>query len=198
MRKSFLHSNYVQLIQESPNFLILQHNNLLPREAKSLRTELKAKVPGSKLQVIRGSIFHHALKVYESIDRLSNGCVDMQKVNLIETHKKAQKIKLDIDNLFVGPLAIFTLGPKLSPEAIRGFMSVLKGYQNKILLLGIRAESKGMDPFEVENLSKIPSLEFLQSSLLSVLSSPASQLRRILDLSKANVAYTLERREPSE
>ncbi|EPY53476.1 ribosomal protein subunit L11 [Schizosaccharomyces cryophilus OY26] len=195
LRKSVLHSQYVALLQESPNFLLLQHNNLLPSESRNLRNELKSHAPNGNLKIISNSIFRHALHVYDSLPKGADGSVDLSKANDISSNKNANRVKLDIDDLFVGPLAIFALGPDVAPESIRGCLSALKRFQNKMVLLGGRLESEGMDFFQVESISKIPSHKGLQASLLSLLSHPSQQLKQLLDMARGNVAYTLERRE---
>ncbi|WBW71352.1 mitochondrial ribosomal protein subunit L10 [Schizosaccharomyces osmophilus] len=195
LRKSVLHSQYVALLQQSPNFLLLQHNNLLPSESRNLRNELKKHAPDANLKVISNSIFRHALHVYESMPKGTNGSVDLAAANTVASHKNAKRVKLDIDDLFAGPLAVFALGPSVAPENIRGCLSALKRYQNKMVLLGGRLESEGFDYFQVDSISKIPSHKGLQTSLLSLLSHPAQQLKQLLDMARGDVAHTLERRE---
>ncbi|EPX71334.1 ribosomal protein subunit L11 [Schizosaccharomyces octosporus yFS286] len=195
LRKSVLHSQYVSLLQQSPNFLLLQHNNLLPSESRNFRNELKKHAPDASLKIISGSIFRHALHVYESMPKGADGSVDLSAANTVASHKNAKRIKLDIDDLFAGPLAVFALGPNVAPESIRGCLTALKRYQSKMVLLGGRLESEGFDYFQIDSISKIPSHKDLQASLLSLLSQPAQQVKRLLDMARGDVAYTLERRE---
>lgn len=72
--------------------------------------------------------------------------------------------------------------------------AVLKIFKNspKIELLGGKIDNTLMNIQQIEQYTKLPSLEQLQGQLIQLLTSPSQQLTRLLQTNQSNLSISLE------
>ncbi|CEL54373.1 hypothetical protein RSOLAG1IB_07023 [Rhizoctonia solani AG-1 IB] len=188
-RKTALHSEYSNTIQNSPFFVILGHQNFSVAKFTTLRKDL-AKLkpskgapedqPPAKLSVIRHAIFGAAVK-----------SVQPQAAELISSIQ--------------GPAAILAF-PSLDPPQLKSVLRVIEravpksrpggpaGEVRPVLhVIGAYAEGRVFQATGIQNLSTLPTLDTLRAQLVGLLSAPAAQLAGVLDQARGGrLSRTLE------
>ncbi|EEB09667.1 ribosomal protein subunit L11 [Schizosaccharomyces japonicus yFS275] len=197
-RKSILHHQYTAALQASPNFLVLQHNNLLPSEWSNIRLGLRAIAPQLQLRVVKHLVFRHALRILESYGWKQNGpalTVSPSEASSVEAHNRVKKVTTDIDPLLVGPICVLYLGQHIEPPTLKAVLGLLKPYSRLLLLLGGRLEHGAADVDDITRVSKLSSLSGLQGQLVSLLSQPGLHLTQRLQTAYGRIAHILEQRK---
>lgn len=197
-RKSFLHAQYMRLLESSQFVLVLQPNNLSVAEAAKLRADLAA-VPlpegvdaseRARLTVVRTGVLRPALR---------------QLVGSNESQASLARL----ESILSGPLAMLT-SPSLSPDYVSKLLAVVDRAMGNVVgrgaqpavnprlvpLAAIVEGNRLVDIPALREVGKLPDLQTLRAQLVGLLSSPASQLASILSMaSGAQLALTLEARK---
>ncbi|KAG8738293.1 hypothetical protein FRC10_007069 [Ceratobasidium sp. 414] len=172
-RKSSLRAEYTRIVNHSPFFLVLGHENFSVAKFTALRKELAKIKPTSdgyhpaKLYVIRHAIFGAAVK-------------------------SAQPLATPLLSTVRGPTAVLAF-PTLDPPQLKYILRTLDRAVPKsapgpgappslsLKILGAFVDGRVLRPDGVRSLSTLPTLETLRAQLVGLLSAPAAQLAVVLD-----------------
>lgn len=185
-RKSSLHSEYSNLIQSSPFFLLLGHQNFTVAKFTTLRKDL-AKLkpsatpapnqPPARLSVIRHAIFGAAVK---------------------SSQPRAAPLLSSIQ----GPTAVLAF-PTLDPPQLKAVLRTIDRAIPKsqsgaapgpsLKVIGAYVDGRVLQPAGIQTLSTLPTLDTLRAQLVGLLSTPAAQLAGVLDQARGGrLSRTLE------
>lgn len=173
-RKSSLHTEYSTLVQKSPFFLLLGHQNFTVAKFTTLRKDL-AKLkpsaalahhqPSAKLSVIRHAIFGAALK-------------------------SSQPRAVPLLSSVQGPTAMLAF-PTLDPPQLKAVLRMIDRAIPKpqpgahpgpsLKVIGAYVDGRVLQPAGIQALSTLPSLDTLRAQLVGLLSAPAAQIAGVLD-----------------
>jgi ribosomal protein L10 len=183
-RKAALHNEYSSIIQDSPFFLLLSHQNFSVAKFTTLRKDLAKHKPSAsvdqapaKLSVIRHAIFGAAVK-------------------------SAQPRATPLLSSVEGPAAVLAF-PTLDPPQLK---AVLRTIERAILkaqpgappgpalkVIGAYVDGRVLYPKGVKDLSTLPTLDSLRAQLVGLLSAPAAQIAGVLDQARGGrLSRTLE------
>lgn len=185
-RKASLHSEYSNLIQNSPFFLLLGHQNFTVAKFTSLRKDLARLKPSAtpapdqlpaKLSVIRHAIFGAAVK-------------------------SAQPRAAPLLSSVQGPTAVLAF-PTLDPPQLKAVLRTIDRATPKaqpgappgasLKVIGAYVDGRVLHPAGIVNLSTLPTLDTLRAQLVGLLSAPAAQLAGVLGQARGGrLSRTLE------
>ncbi|KAB5590719.1 hypothetical protein CTheo_5841 [Ceratobasidium theobromae] len=188
-RKTALSSDYNTIIQNSPFFLVLGHQNLSVARFTALRKDLAKIKPSqsappnqstAKLSVIRHAIFGSVIKSTQPqtaslITSIHGPAAILAFSSLDPPHLKS--VLRTIDRAIPKPRK--GEAPQKSPPSIQ--------------IIGAFAEGRVFQHEGVRDLSTLPSLDTLRAQLVGLLSAPAAQLAGVLDQARGGrLSRTLE------
>lgn len=166
--KQFISKEYVNRLNASPFFIVVDYRGLTVTNFNELRKRLRG--AGSEVHVVKNSIFRVAAK--------EAGVADLQQGAL------------------AGQLAVVTGKKDVSSAAkiLKTFVSEFsKGSVQFGYLQSQRLESK-----DLMELADLPSIEVLRAKLLGVFQAPAGQLVRIINTPGNQLARALQARVDKE
>jgi large subunit ribosomal protein L10 len=166
--KQFISKEYVNRLNSSPFFIVLDYRGLTVTNFTELRKRLRAS--GSEVHVVKNSIFRVAAK--------EAGLADLQK------------------NALAGQLAVVTGQKDVSSAAkiLKTFASEFsKGAVHFGYLNNQRLENK-----DLMELADLPSLDVLRAKILGVLQAPAGQLVRLINTPGSMLARAIQARVDKE
>lgn len=180
-RKTFLVDYYKYLNDNNEVILFVHHNNITKNDNVRLRSDLKK--AGAQLNIIRKNLYKVYLRSEHEADPADEA-----------TSKKNKDAQHPLMPLLVGPTAVISV-PKSDPLVVKLVLKILRGAQEKLILIGARVERSVYNAEEVDQFKDLPNREELQAQLAGLLSVlGGAGLVRTLEAS-ANVLYlTMEER----
>ncbi|ODV77249.1 uncharacterized protein CANTADRAFT_27149 [Suhomyces tanzawaensis NRRL Y-17324] len=180
-RKTFLMDYYKYLNDNNEIVLYVHHNNIPKADNKKLRSELKK--AGAQFNVIANNIYTVYLRSAHEEDPA-----------LAESTKKNKDVKHPLHPLLSGPTALITI-PKSDPSIVAQVLKTVRGFQDKLFVVGARVETTVNDLDEINKFKDLPTKDQLNSQLAGLLTIlGGAGLVRTLE-SASNMLYlTLEER----
>lgn len=166
--KQFISKEYVNRLNSSPFFIVLDYRGLTVTNFTELRKRLQAS--GSEVHVVKNSIFRVAAK--------EAGLADLKK------------------DALAGQLAVVTGQKDVSGAAkvLKKFTSEFsKGSVHFGYLNNQRLENK-----DLMELADLPSLDVLRAKLLGLFQAPAGQLVRLINTPGSMLARAIQARVDKE
>ncbi len=160
--KQFINQEYINRLNGSPFFLVVDYRGLTVTHFSELRKRLKK--AGAEVHVVKNSIFRIAAKEAKVAD-LANGGL-------------------------TGQLAVVT-GPKDVSAAAKVMKSFQAEFDKPKLQFGY-LNSQRLENKDVLALADLPSIEVLRSKLMGTLLAPASSLARLLNTPASQLAQVLK------
>ncbi|CUM68201.1 uncharacterized protein PRCAT00005921001 [Priceomyces carsonii] len=180
-RKTFLVDYYKYLNDRNEVLLYVHHNNITKPENKRLRSEIKK--AGGQLNIIRNSIYNIYLRSENDLDPADAA-----------TSTKNRNVTHPLSPLLSGPTGVITI-PKCDPSAVAQILKVIKGAQEKLILIGAKVELNVYDVKQVDQFKDLPNKEQLQSQLAGLLTVlGGAGLVRTLEAAGNTLYLTLEER----
>lgn len=182
-RKTFLIDSYKHLMESHPVVIFLHYNNLIKSEDHHFRDQIKA--TNGKLHKIRNNLF----KVYLKNSKQEDPCapIDAKDTTLVKNHP--------LYPLFSGPTAAIVY-KDINPADIAKLIKLLNIAKDKLFIIGAKIDTDVMNPFQLNDFSKLPSLPQLQATLVSMLQmSGGGSLVQTLESSTQNLYLTLKSHE---
>ncbi|AGO14050.1 AaceriAGR193Cp [[Ashbya] aceris (nom. inval.)] len=180
-RKTLLIDQYKQLMETNPLAVFLHYNNLLKTEDAHFRGEIQKL--GGRLTVVRNRLFQVYLRKSRHADPAAH------------VSPREQDWGHPLLPLFKGPTAVVTF-PETDPQAVAKLLKLLERAQDKMFIVGARAESEVFDVARLNDFKQLPSKSTLQSQLLGVLHVlSGAGLVRTLESGSQTLYMTLKGRE---
>jgi large subunit ribosomal protein L10 len=189
-RKAYLYAHYKEMMAaNSPSarggLLILQHNNLTASELVTIRRDLNAAFTGKQ----------------SPVDDNSNGPVfEIVRHSVLRAALPRSAKFSPIRAWLCGPICVVRLPADAAPEGqitvgdptiIKRALDVLQQHR-KLILLGGRFERHWLTANGVKEAAKLPTIDHLRAELLGLLSTPAQQLRSVLEHVPGALARSLK------
>ncbi|KAI8347660.1 hypothetical protein BD560DRAFT_410956 [Blakeslea trispora] len=166
-RRTYLHNQYADIIDNNRAVFLFQHNNLTVKEFTQLRQQL-GDLGSIKLTVLRTGVFSSALRQtrYANLEPLVNGPTCVLSTNVADDEQ-----------------------PELMKKSIE-FLSKNK----KLLLLGGKLDDVLLTQADVLKVVELPSIEQLRAQVVGVMEAPARKLLGTLEQPASELHSVLDRR----
>jgi ribosomal protein L10 len=192
LRERFLCSRYVNIMKQ-PLVCFLQISNMNPTESLVIRQGFKKN--GLMLEEVNSRLFKSQLlnSQYQHAIPLLNGptCVIYPAIPEPSIPSPNTPLHCQVGKLSGGPSAASGDGVNLV-EKIKQIL-VLSRKNKKLLVLGAKLERHLVDSVQLDWIGKnLKDKKALQGELLSVLSYPASSIRRVLSYTSGDLVRTLK------
>ncbi|KAG2228298.1 hypothetical protein INT45_011090 [Circinella minor] len=168
-RRTYLHQQYEDIINNDRVMFVFQHNNLTVKEFTNIRQELGLLGAPTKLTVLRSGVFNSVLRKtkYANLEPLVAGApVCVLHTNMNDTEH---------------------------PNLLKQAMEVINK-NKKMVLLGGKLDNTLLSNDDVIKVVQLPGLQQVQAELLGVLESPGRKLLGTLDSPARELHSVLDRR----
>lgn len=162
-------------LEENPNFVLLNYNQLTHQQLEELRRSLRPLMTAhSGLSVVKNSLFRVAL-------------VKLNRKLKLFSEKELNKV---VEHGLTGPSALLVLPPDwIGPlQAIRKFSSQHEGIEFKTGLI----EGQVYKSTTLEKLSSLPSLEVLIGRIIGSMKAPQTRLVASMNYNTAKFIHVLK------
>lgn len=166
--KQFIGKEYVNRLNSSPFFIVVDYRGLTVTNFTELRKRLRG--TGSEVHVVKNSIFRVAAK----------------EAGLAQLEKSA----------LAGQVAVVT-GQKDVSSAAKVLKSFVKEFSKGAVHFGY-LNNQRLDNKDLMELADLPSLDVLRAKILGTLQAPASQLARIISTPGQQLARAIQARVDKE
>ncbi|CEP08636.1 hypothetical protein [Parasitella parasitica] len=169
-RRSFLYSQYNNIIENNRVVFIFQHNNLTVKEFTQIRQQLGELEGGplSKFTVLKSSVFSAALREtrFSNLEPLVSGPTCVLSINVADAEH---------------------------PDLLKKSVELL-AKNKKMLLLGGKLDNVLLTQADVLKVVELPSLEQLRAQVVGVIEAPARKLLGTLEQPSKELHSVLDRR----
>ncbi|KAG5418472.1 hypothetical protein I9W82_004000 [Candida metapsilosis] len=182
-RKTYLIDNYKHLNDTNEILLFVHHNNLNKAENKKIRQDLTKIGGGTKLTMLKNTLYQTYLKSSHEQDPASKGM----------THKNRNR-NHPLSPLFVGPTACISI-TDCEPFKVQQILKLLKSMNEKLIVVGAKVEKSFMNRLQIEEFKDLPNKQGLQGQLVGLLTMLGGVgLVRTLETPGHMVYLTMEQR----
>ena len=166
--KQFIGKEYVNRLNSSPFFIVVDYRGLTVTNFTELRKRLRGS--GSEVHVVKNSIFRVAAK----------------EAGLAQLEKSA----------LAGQVAIVTCQKDVS-SAAKVLKTFVKEFSKGAVHFGY-LNNQRLDNKDLMELADLPSLDVLRAKILGTLQAPATQLARVIKTPGQQLARVLQARVDKE